>query len=537
MKSFKHILPIVAISLIPLFSVLVHPDMIHTHDGPMHLARVPAYLTALSNGQIMPRWAANLNYGYGMPLFNFYYHLPYLLGALFVALGTSLVLSFKLSLLVSFLFSGITMYLFASAFFQSRSKGLVTAVLYQFAPFHLVDLVVRGDPGELLAMGFLPLVLLFIHKKRYIAAGISSALLILSHSAVSLMYFGVIALFITWLIPGLRRKLLALASLCIGLSISAFYWIPVLFERRFTYGDVFMKDMFREHFVPYIRFFIPNLTNNTLLHVGGVDISFGLVHTMILFIAIWTLIKKRKDRLGRSVIVFGLIATCMAYIFMTPLSIMLWENISVLRAFQFPWRFLVIPVFSLSFLTGVVLPKKPTNNVVVGILLLTLISTISYWRPPLGYETVDEQYYQNYPLNTTYFGETDLVWSAGRAYSYPETQFEIIEGEGSIQNPKKSDTTHTLTVHAETEIRIRDNTQYYPGWRVYSDGYKIPIEFQDPNNRGVITFRLPEGVHDVVISFGETPVRAVAEIISVSSVLILFFLPLIPNDSKKKQRA
>lgn len=498
----------------------------------MHLARVPAYLRALEGGQILPRWASSLNYSYGMPLFNFYYHLPYLLGALFIALGTSLVQSFTLSLLVSFVFSGITMYLFASSFFADRKKGIVASVLYQFAPFHLVDLSVRGDPGELLAMGFLPLTLYFIHRifstrtdnVNMVWTGISSGLLILSHSAVSLMYYGVIFLFILLYAPDRKRMVYALGGIGLGLGIAAFYWIPVLFERKYTYGDLFMKDMFREHFAPVWHFFVPNITNDTRLQTGGVDISFGLVHTAALFYGVWMLTAKRGTSKNRRHSLYALMLTAGAFVLMTPLSLPLWERMSVLRAFQFPWRFLTIPVFSLSFLAAALLPKGASSRIIASVIAVTLVASVVYWRPPLGFDRVDESYFRNYPMNTTYFGETDLVWSAGQASGYPEAQFEIIEGEGEIIEMVRKDTVHTATVVAGTDIRVRDNTQYYPGWRVYAESEKIPIEFQDPGHRGLITFRIPQGTHRIRVEFGETPVRMGAEFLSVAMILFAVFV-------------
>src|SRR3989344_1211945 len=113
MSSFKHYLVILAISLLPFLIIFATPDLPHTHDGGVHLPRIAAYVKALSDGHIPVRWAGDLNYGYGLPLFNFIYQTPYFLASLFVFLGMGLVASFKAILVVSFLLSGIFMYAFA----------------------------------------------------------------------------------------------------------------------------------------------------------------------------------------------------------------------------------------------------------------------------------------------------------------------------------------------------------------------------------------------------------------------------------------
>ncbi len=542
MKSFKHYLLIFAISALPFITIFATPLMIHTHDGPMHIARIPAYFKALTGGQILPRWAGGLNYGYGMPLFNFYYHVPYLFGSGLVALGLNLAWSFKIMLLISFLLSGTFMYLFAYAFFKDRNKALVATFLYQFAPFHLVDMVVRGDIGESLAMTFLPLVLYFLVKvfegidvRRYsIATGIATALLILSHSAIGLIYFAVAVLFVLLFAPNNTKRLAGFSGLGVGLLLTAFFWIPVAFERKYTYGDFFMKDMYKTHLAPIWNFFIPNLTNTAALQNGGVDVSFGLMQTVTLLLSIWLLIKNKLKKDTRLIVWFALILTACALFVMIAPSTFLWEHISILRAFQFPWRFLNITVFSLAILGGTVLIHKSTSKIlIVSIIVVTVLSSLVYFRPPLGFDKIDENYYWNYPLDSTFFGETNLVWSAGPAGSFPKAPVELIAGKGKILDVIKKETVHTYTVIAESEVQILDNTQYYPGWRVYSDTTKIPIEFQDQNHRGNITFHLTPGTHHVTVSFGETPLRTAADITTVSTLIIIAFSFLWPQKKKR----
>jgi uncharacterized membrane protein len=503
--------------------------MPHTHDGPVHLARMAAYYKALGDGQILPRWAGELNYGYGMPLFNFYYHLPYLLSSFCIRLGLNLVNSFKINLLVSFILSGIGMFLFSQKLFKDKSKAILATVLYQFAPFHLVDIVVRGDIGEAMVFSFLPFVLLSIlygfeeknTKKTIIITGFTTALLLLSHTAIALLFFAICCLFILFFGPTKVKKLQAFYGLGIGLLLTAFYWIPILAERKYTYGDVFMKDMYKTHFVPFWHFFIPNLTNSPKFQTGGVDISFGLVQTISLLLALISF-KKTKILYFIFVLLFG------SLFFMQPVSVFLWKNFSILRAYQFPWRFLTITVFALSLVTPAIWMTKKLNAFAVwGIMIVTILCSMVYWTPPLGFDRVDENYYWHYPMNTTYFGETDLIWSAGQTGSFPKLPYEIIEGKGTILWGERTGILHKFSLVSDNPTRIVDHTQYYPGWRVYVDGGKIPVEFQDQNYRGQITFRLPKGNHDIIVAFGQSPLRALAEIISVSTIVILGFFVLI----------
>ena len=501
--------------------------MMHTHDGLMHMARTASYLKALESGQIMPRWAGDLNYGYGMPLFNFYYHIPYLIGSVFLALGTTLTLSFKLTLFLGFILSGVFMFLFAKKFFADNTKALLTALLYQFAPFHMVDLTVRGDTGEILAMTFFPLALFAILTGSVPLLGTATALMILSHSAVSLQYFAVLTLFAVLFS---KRRIRAFIGLFTGLCISAFYWLPVVFERKYTYGDLFMKDMYKTQFPPFFHFFIPNFTNSASLLTGGINVSFGLVGTGALLLAIALLLRNKLAASEKKTLWFSIFLVAASLFFMTQASAFVWSRVSILRAFQFPWRFLVVSVFALAFLGGATfVGKKSSPWLTAFIIAVTLLNVLVYFRPPLGFDRINEAYYRNYPLDTTYFGETNLVWSAGHESSYPKAPFVLIAGRGVISDITKTEIRHTFTVTAKTSVTVLDNTQYYPGWRVYDGDTKIPIEFQNPDHRGLITFALPPGTHHIAVSFGETPVRAVSDIISVASVITILFLMLLPR--------
>lgn len=530
----KHYLVILAISLLPFIGMFLTSRMPHTHDGPVHLARIAAYYKELSYGQIPPRWASELNFGYGLPLFNFMYHLPYLIASVPVMFSMGLVTSFKFTLLVSFLLSGVGMFMFAYKFFKDIYKAYLVTILYQFAPFHLVELVVRGSIGEAYTYSFLPFVLLgllLVFEKqsfKYIfVTALVAALLILSHNAISLVSFAVAILFVLWFAPDLKRRLLGLASLALATGLTAFYWLPAVLERKYTYGDLFMRTMYQSHFPPLQHFVLPNFTNATNLQTGGITVYIGLIQTIGILASLYLLISHATRKSNKpSVIVFSFTLILLSLFFMQPISAWIWEKIPTLRMFQFPWRFLALTGMGTALLGSVLVPlKKQRQPIVVALVCaVAVLTTIIFWQPPLGYDKIVESDYWNFPLNTTFFGETDLIWSEGPAKSYPKAPFELIDGKGEISEAYKKGIRHAFTINAETPVRILDHTQYFPGWRVYVDDVKTPIEFQDQNHRGLITFNVDEGVHNIVVIFGNSPTRTVGNSISlitfVASVLL-----------------
>src|SRR5690348_1138562 len=142
LKKHQFLLVVFFTSLLPFIPFFITNDLLHTHDGLVHLPRLAAYFKALSEGNFPVRFAGYLNYGYGLPLFNFIYQTPYLVGSAFLLLGFSLVNAFKFSLLLSFILSGIFMYLFGTEYFEDQKKGFLMCIFYQFTPFRLVELMV-----------------------------------------------------------------------------------------------------------------------------------------------------------------------------------------------------------------------------------------------------------------------------------------------------------------------------------------------------------------------------------------------------------
>lgn len=541
----------------------------HTSDGGVQIPRMGAFYKAIKDGHIPVRWAGDLNYGFGLPLFNFIYHTPFYISSVLLYAGLELIPAFKLVLLLSFILSGIGMYLFASSFSQSKRTALLVTMLYQFAPYHLVEIFVRGSVGGIYAYAFFPFVLYFIVKTWNrptlgTIAGIAvfGGVMILSHNALALLFFGCIALFILFFHPSIKGILLSGLGLLGSLGIACYYWLPALLEHKYTYGDLFMKDLYRTHFPSFLHFFIPNLTNSQSLRVAEINVHIGLVHTIVMVTSIYVVLQwltkqkhtkaavlsrlqtnsismTKEQRLTLSIIMYSLILLGISFFFMSPISLPLWERVSFLRQFQFPWRFLGIVVFSSSFLGFAMKKSVLKNNVLyVFILIGILIPTMFYWRSTQGYTYgATNEYFWEYPLNTTYFGETDLIWSAGPASGYPVSRIEVIEGNAEILDFHKKTHRQTFKAISDQGAKIMSNTQFFPGWKVYINKIETEIQFQDPNHRGLITFTVPPGNNHVEIQFQESGVRVAADIITLCSlgvVLLAFTFPIIKHHIKKQ---
>lgn len=524
----KFVLLICILSIVPLYS-LFNPTLLYTQDGYTHLIRGAAYFKAISQLNIPPRWAGDLNFGYGMPLFIFVFQLPYQLYALLIAFGFSLSDIFRILIFGSYLCSGLFMYFFARAFFDNEKKGFFVAILYQFFPYRFTDLLLRGSIGESLTFTFLPLLLwgiILIPKRKstkpILIVVLSTAAMVLSHLATGGVFILISIFFVFFFVNKLATKLVALLSILFGFLLSSYYLLPALMEHKYTFGDLFAKDLYKENLVPLQKLFSLSILNVKEIRIGDVPVNLGVIYVAIaLLIIISFLYIKRFKKNDKKITLFSSVVLFFSLIMVSDISKKLWESITLLRQFQFPWRFLAPAGFSLSLFAALLADFLDKKKLFWITCIFIIVVSISFWKPQLGYKKMDENYMWNYPMTTTYFGETDVIWSEGPAKKYPKKRVDIISGHGQLLKVKQLNSQITLVSSSNEALKLVAHIQYFPGWSAKVDGKKTPIQFQDPNHRGEIVFEIAPGTHQVSLRFGEDKVRLSSDLITLSAIFLL----------------
>lgn len=545
---FKKYLFIVLIIFISLFVLtdFFKPGLPLTHDGQDHVARIANFYQNLSEGNIIPRWAGNLNWGYGHPILEFLYPLPSYFASLFHFFGFTLVNSVKLVFGISFALSGLAMYLFIKELLNDDKAAFFASLLYIIAPYRFVDLYVRGAIGEHVAFLFPPLIFYFILKLskkyslNYLIGGIFSvAGLILSHNAITLMFLPLIFLYIFYLFLQCSNKknfvFNNLYLILFGFGLSAFFLMPAFMEGKYTLRDIVTSGgEYARSFVVWKDFFIPTWNYGGTLVLGK---QIGVVHWVGVFGAITAIyyLYKKRNKLWKICLGSFLIFWITLFL-MTSSSNPIWQAITILQKFQFPWRFLSVTVFLSALMGGILLAlvKNKYKKVVLLIFIIALlIVNKNYWHAQ-GFLQKEEGFYKGIYAGTTDTGESAPIWSIRFMEKRPELKIEIIEGYGEVKEIKRSFTKREYQVEAKENVRILENTLYFPGWTVLVDGKPEIIEFQDQNHRGLITFNVDKGIHKVNIDYRETKVRLLANIISAVSLLIIGGLIVFSSLSLKK---
>jgi len=75
-KVYIYIFILIALSLL-VIGPFFKPGFFETHDGGWAVVRLGAMHRAFADLHLPARWAGELNFGYGYPLFEFTYPLPY----------------------------------------------------------------------------------------------------------------------------------------------------------------------------------------------------------------------------------------------------------------------------------------------------------------------------------------------------------------------------------------------------------------------------------------------------------------------------
>jgi hypothetical protein len=312
-------LPIWSLLLVVLLAAapLWGPGIVNTRgggDSPFLLQRTQQMAVNLRSGVFPARWMPDAAYGLGYPFFNHYSALPFYLAALLNILGLDLLTVLKLTQTLGFLIAALAMFGWVNRLWRHRAAAWLAAIAYTVAPFHLVNVYVRGDSlSEFYAFVFYPLILWalvrvvaqalgsqnvrFIGKTEFrnvVVLALVYAGLILSHNISAFIYSPFALLFLIVLIlaakdtghtqepahlPGiLSRRFwmlkplgLGLLGLLLGMALSAWAWLPALLERNYVQSETLTLGFF--DFANHFR--TSNLVQPTLLFDYSISVTLG----------------------------------------------------------------------------------------------------------------------------------------------------------------------------------------------------------------------------------------------------------------------
>jgi len=558
-SSFLLELFILLIITIPSFNILFNNQYPSMHDD-QHITRLYLLDQGIKQGSWYPRWVSGLGFGYGYPLFNFYPPLIYYVAELFHMVGFSYIWSIKLMIISGFLLAGLSIFWLIKSLI-GRLPAFIGVTVYTYFFYHAVLVYIRGALAEFFTLAILPLVFLSIYKlykqvnfRWSIIFGIFFALLILTHPLIafpSLIFIGLFTLFLFLLSKNKVNFIcLFVIGLLIGLGLSSFYWLPSMVERKFTLTDeILTKELanYKDHYIyPQQLWYSPWGFGGSVKGIGdGLTFQLGKIPITLtifsLLFAVLYFIKNKK--IDQSIVYYLLSMILLSFsLFMTTsYSSFIWDNIKYLWYLQFPWRFLTFTALFISIVAGygIFFLKKYINRtliifLVVAVSVLTIIKYQQYDRPQKLLSTTDKE-------KTSY---EEIAWRvSGTSYEFvpkgvkikktnlgtttiaidkkdlPRESYNVIFGKAEVKTIKNQFAIKEFSVNAAIPIIFRLNTYNFPGWTAYLDGKQLLIN--DNNDYKLITVNIPQGSYTINFHFKNTPVRNIADAISLITLIII----------------
>ncbi len=422
LRITNHVLRFTLYVLVALLAAapLWGPGMVNTRgggDSPFLLQRTLDMAENLRHGIFPARWMMHAAYDLGYPFFNHYAALPYYLSGGLTVLGLSPIVAIQATQTFGFVLAAITMALWAERIFKSRAAAFVAVAAYTFAPFHLVNVYVRGDSlSEFYAFIWYPLILWTLDRiaerptrGRIVAASLAYGALILTHNTSALVFSPFALLYAILRItnyelritsgesvnqrtsksPNLKSKIqnpkFLVAPFILGFLLTAWFWLPAIAETKYgQMGPEFTTGYF--HYSNHFRGL--DLTQRTFAFDYNVaprtedagPFAMGLAQAVLALVGMGSLMANGKWQMANgesandesandesplstpySLLptpyfspVYLLFSLALATFMITPLSKPLWDHLPLLEITQFPWRFLSIQALFTAMVTGAI---------------------------------------------------------------------------------------------------------------------------------------------------------------------------------------
>lgn len=535
---------------------LLRPGYFNMHDD-LQMFRQLSMDECFKDGQIPCRWTRHMGYGFGYPLFNYYPPLPYLFGQVVKVLGFSYITSVKISLLFAFLASALAMYIFAKEFW-GKNGGLLSAIFYTWAPYHSLDIYVRGAMNEAWALIWFPLILWssykLISEKKFVQIVILALAWFALLTSHNLMVFIFAPAFVVWCLLWIvnKKSWSSISRLAVSgiwaLGLASFFFIPVFLEKKFVQVNSLVVGYYNYivHYVSLNQLLFSRFWGygaSVWLEDDDMGFQIGYLHWLLPLIvgalALWRFKKVRKLDDSSLIILFFVLSGWFGAFMTHSRSTFIWRSLPGLEFVQFPWRFLTLVILFFSASIGALVlffKDKKKQSFLIGVLTIAVVAlNINYFRPEKMGPLTDEQKFSGlaYDLQQTSGIFDYLPNTAKTAPKAKQTAVAEVtdQTKGKILNAGQNSNTAWFDVDLNTDAQIRIGILQFPGWTVYVDGQRVNSYVDEKEEWGRLYVDVPAGRHSVKAKLENTPARTAGNTISVISWLI-FFAALVSKPGK-----
>ena len=198
---------------------------------------------------------------------------------------------------------------------------------------------------------------------------------------------------------------------------------------------------------------------------------------------------------------------------------------------QFPWRFLSLIAMSTGFVSGsmFIIFFKERRWRATGLMWILIVALVVAGFPhakPRGFVVINGSVT---PSSIATSGHQDPlrqlepIWVRQTPTAPAAERLTFIEGEGQVLTSKVTPTYYDFVTESTEATRMKVNTFYFPGWKVFVDEVERPVDIA--HLTGVMEFSLEAGKHRIQVQFTDTPVRNVGEWLSLFALASILATP------------
>ncbi|MEK7526505.1 MAG: hypothetical protein AAB546_03425, partial [Patescibacteria group bacterium] len=332
-------------------------------------------------------------------------------------------------------------------------------------------------------------------------------------------------------------------------GLAAFFTLPALIENKFTHIDSVLVGYYdySGHFATINQLLFSRFWGygpSVWLENDGMSFQVGHLHWVLSLVIFGLFVYKsiKNKKIDTTFLAVGLmfLVGWVATFFVHSKSTPIWLFVSPMKYLQFPWRFLVLPTFSFSFIIGALiwfLPKTVAKNYRILLSAALIIFVISlnwyYFKPEHGKlgKLTDQEKLSGvaWDLQQTAGIYDYLPITAKTAPKAPQKYVaEVARGKVVVSDMSQGTNWSNFKANVEDDKAwVRVNTFYFPGWVAYVDGNKVAPFVPQEEEWGRMWIELPKGEHNVEVKFENTQIRTIGNVVSlVSWTCLLSYLLL-----------
>jgi uncharacterized membrane protein len=546
---------ILAALLLPVIAPVAGRVQPNGHDALEYLPRVVEFHENIRHGILLPRWAPDLSSGQGQPLFLFNPPLFYYLSEAFYLAGLGFVAAMNAACVLLVIAAAASMFLLGRWFFGAAG-GLLAALAYVYAPYFLSDLYVRTAFAEFSAFPFYPLALYGFarhaaeRRLRDLLIGVVAyAMVWFAHSPAAALFsplLGAWIVFLAWRARSGRLFATHAAAVVLALSLAACIWLPGVAEAKETHAEWLTTGplKYTNHYLFPAQFFSARWGYGVSVpgDQDGMPFGLGWAELLIAAVAVVFLVRSGDARWKEWAIFFAGAAFALCFL-MTHRAHAVWDALPQLQYVAFPWRLLAPVTCCIALLVSAIalviarLPERWRTAALTACAAAIVLTGVKH-AEPVGYLSLDPELWTPPQIAArgvvpATFDTFEPRWVAERPVFRGQGVL-VTRGSATVATTARTPVRLDVAVRAASEADLELPIAYFPGWRVRLDGVEQPTDNLSPTGKMRLT--VGAGEHRVEATFGRTPLRVIADVVSAAAALLILVVALRPVVARRRRR-